>query len=274
MRHLMEPSTTSHASVAQRMSWASRRVTTRHEDIAYCLLGLFDVHMPLIYGEGQKAFLRLQEEIIKQSDDESILAWTRRSEYELIHRMHGSNLEPLLATHPRDFLNSQAIYRINMKTRQPYTITNKGLQFVADATYIEYCGIYIIQLNCAEGYLATASDIETFTERCRLESAGRHTTPCLIALKEVRKGVFARVDCNSMDLVSLEHSPGVISALRRKGCHSVNNKHFLLETREAVSGWIRAQDSTLVAGGKVQYFVGQPPSQLSQWLFGDEEETA
>ena len=39
------------------MSWASRRVTTRDEDIAYCLLGMFDVNMPLIYGEGEKAFI-------------------------------------------------------------------------------------------------------------------------------------------------------------------------------------------------------------------------
>jgi hypothetical protein len=47
-------------SVAQRMSWASERETTRTEDMAYCLLGLFGVNMPLLYGEGNKAFLRLQ----------------------------------------------------------------------------------------------------------------------------------------------------------------------------------------------------------------------
>lgn len=63
------------ASVATRMCWASRRQTTRLEDQAYCLLGIFDVNMPMLYGEGTKAFLRLQEEIMKQSDDETILAW-------------------------------------------------------------------------------------------------------------------------------------------------------------------------------------------------------
>ena len=62
-------------SVAQRMSWASQRVTTRIEDIAYCLLGIFDINMPMLYGEGAKAFVRLQEEIIKQTDDHSIFAW-------------------------------------------------------------------------------------------------------------------------------------------------------------------------------------------------------
>jgi hypothetical protein len=58
--------------VARRMSWASTRHTTRVEDQAYCLLGLFDVNMPMLYGEGPKAFLRLQEEIMKRSSDLSI----------------------------------------------------------------------------------------------------------------------------------------------------------------------------------------------------------
>ena len=48
-------------SVAQKMSWAAGRRTTRLEDEAYCLMGLFDVNMPLLYGEGRKAFSRLQQ---------------------------------------------------------------------------------------------------------------------------------------------------------------------------------------------------------------------
>jgi len=63
-------------SVAQRMSWASRRVCTRVEDMAYCLMGLFNINMPLLYGEEVNAFARLQEEIIKTHDDHSIYAWT------------------------------------------------------------------------------------------------------------------------------------------------------------------------------------------------------
>jgi hypothetical protein len=62
-------------SIAQKMSWASRRETTRVEDQAYCLLGLFGVNMPLLYGEGSRAFIRLQEEIMKHSDDQSLFAW-------------------------------------------------------------------------------------------------------------------------------------------------------------------------------------------------------
>ena len=39
-------------SVTKRMSWASKRTTTRVEDRAYSLLGLFGVNMPMLYGEG------------------------------------------------------------------------------------------------------------------------------------------------------------------------------------------------------------------------------
>jgi len=61
--------------IAQIMSWAANRTTTRVEDRAYSLMGLLDVNMPMLYGEGKKAFHRLQLEIIRTSDDQSIFAW-------------------------------------------------------------------------------------------------------------------------------------------------------------------------------------------------------
>ena len=66
-------------SIATIFSWAAHRQTTRVEDQAYCLLGLFGINMPLIYGEGQNAFIRLQLEIIRYSDDESIFCWSGKS---------------------------------------------------------------------------------------------------------------------------------------------------------------------------------------------------
>jgi hypothetical protein len=54
----------SYFTVDERMSWASKRQTKREEDAVYCLLGIFDIYMPLIYGEGrQKALSRLLKEI-------------------------------------------------------------------------------------------------------------------------------------------------------------------------------------------------------------------
>ncbi|PIL27085.1 hypothetical protein GSI_10224 [Ganoderma sinense ZZ0214-1] len=61
--------------VAARMSWAANRETTRPEDEAYCLMGIFGIFMPPLYGEGRNAFVRLQEEILRQIDDPSIFAW-------------------------------------------------------------------------------------------------------------------------------------------------------------------------------------------------------
>ena len=65
--------------IAQIMSWAAHRTTTRVEDRAYSLMGLLDVNMPMLYGEGKKAFHRLQLEIIRASNDHSIFAWERRT---------------------------------------------------------------------------------------------------------------------------------------------------------------------------------------------------
>ena len=62
-------------SIAQRMSWFGGRRTTRVEDEAYCLLGIFDIYMPPLYGEGKNAFRRLQEEIMKQSPDTTLFSW-------------------------------------------------------------------------------------------------------------------------------------------------------------------------------------------------------
>ncbi|KAI1791147.1 HET-domain-containing protein [Ganoderma leucocontextum] len=62
-------------SVAKRMSWAAARQTTRLEDEAYCLMGIFGVNMPTLYGEGRRAFRRLQEEIMKQTTDTSLFVW-------------------------------------------------------------------------------------------------------------------------------------------------------------------------------------------------------
>lgn len=62
-------------SVARSMSWAARRSTTRVEDRAYSLMGIFGVNMPIIYGEGERAFFRLQMEILQRSPDQTIFVW-------------------------------------------------------------------------------------------------------------------------------------------------------------------------------------------------------
>jgi hypothetical protein len=80
-RVLEDPSGLRYTSVLQRMSWAARRQTTREKDIAYALMGLFGVHIPILYSEGQQmAFRRLQLEIIKTLQDHTIFAWKAEKE--------------------------------------------------------------------------------------------------------------------------------------------------------------------------------------------------
>ena len=112
--HLKNPFS---ASIAARMSWAARRETSREEDLAYSLLGLFNIHMPLIYGEGANAFRRLQLEIIASSDDESIFAWMDEPLVE----------SGLLARRPAAFSNSGDLVPQKFVERSPYFMSNKGL---------------------------------------------------------------------------------------------------------------------------------------------------
>ena len=108
-------------SIAQTMSWAAKRTTTRIEDRAYCLMGLFNVNMPLLYGEGPKAFIRLQTAIINQSDDHTIFAWTDQT---------GRGVSRgLLAPDPSYFEHSREFEAFPYEAvSRPYTMTNMGLQ--------------------------------------------------------------------------------------------------------------------------------------------------
>ncbi|KAI0435474.1 hypothetical protein F4803DRAFT_576280 [Xylaria telfairii] len=93
------------------MAWAAKRDTKRKEDLAYCLLGIFDVTMPMIYGEGgDQAFFRLQEQIMRKTRDHSILAWGLAREDE---DSKGKSSQPIpgrvLAAAPSDFAHSGQI---------------------------------------------------------------------------------------------------------------------------------------------------------------------
>ncbi|KAL8992573.1 MAG: hypothetical protein Q9169_006995 [Polycauliona sp. 2 TL-2023] len=125
-------------SIAQPMSWAAHRVTTRREDIAYSLLGIFDVNMPMLYGEGYKAFIRLQEEIIKQSNDHTIFAWP----------IQNNNQFSLLATSPVAFKDCHRTRTLISRTScATYSVTNGGISGRFQALpYVP--DTYIVKLNC------------------------------------------------------------------------------------------------------------------------------
>jgi hypothetical protein len=90
-------------TAAVKMSWASTRTTTRVEDRAYSLLGIFGVNMPLLYGEGIRAFQRLQEEILRVTEDYTLFAWVDGSAPRFEGAQLTMNHAPVLASTPSNF---------------------------------------------------------------------------------------------------------------------------------------------------------------------------
>ena len=194
-------------SLARRMSWASRRETTRTGDIAYCLLGIFDVNMPLLYGEGPKAFIRLQEEIIRRSTDLSNFwhfteAQNSRFDGEIAKSENRSNTlssvakldrimscRGIFAHSPKDFRHCGKVQKDDRwrpsydQSIQEFTLTNIGVYFknpkllVPTERYEEDNAndFYALDLNhSGAGYKRLAK--------------------CMMALRKVAPGIFARLD--------------------------------------------------------------------------------
>ncbi|KAK3987304.1 vegetative incompatibility protein HET-E-1 [Cladorrhinum sp. PSN332] len=136
-------------SAACRMSWASSRKTTRIEDAAYCLLGIFNVNISLIYGEGMKAFARLQEAILGATADMSIFLWTDDA-------AAAREFAPLLADSPTQFkgcgdikvLLEDTIYR-------DLTFSTRGIKNQASLIYLpEEKGracVCVLDVGCHRG---------------------------------------------------------------------------------------------------------------------------
>lgn len=114
-----------HYSAAQKMSWAARRECKRIEDVAYCLLGLFNIYMGLHYGEGNQAFVRLQEEILKKTVDHTLFAWTGPAEDGLLECQMADSI---FASSPLNFINSGDIVVFHEELGLPTDITTHGVQ--------------------------------------------------------------------------------------------------------------------------------------------------
>jgi hypothetical protein len=132
-------------SVAQRMAWAAERLTNRSEDRAYSLLGLSDINMPLLYGEGgARAFRRLQEEIARQILDHSILAWDGS-------KMGDKWENSILAPSPDCFADSAHIINIRAH-KEPMSFFSTGLRtslpVIALGGDDRWCERYYALLDC------------------------------------------------------------------------------------------------------------------------------
>ncbi|KAL8969053.1 MAG: hypothetical protein Q9197_004546 [Variospora fuerteventurae] len=179
---LLNKADISRASVSQRMSWFAGRETTVPEDTAYCLLGIFGVNMPLLYGEGkERAFRRLQEEIMRYSDDHTLFAWKSPSA-----REPGLPPETDLLASSQDYFKGTGdyVHNPNKQNNRPFQMTNKGVSI--DLYLQQYQGGYIASIDCLHGqshylgiFLKCLSDANQQYRRtrtdelCKVMSSGR-----------------------------------------------------------------------------------------------------
>ncbi|KAH7069119.1 hypothetical protein BKA63DRAFT_536360 [Paraphoma chrysanthemicola] len=129
--------------IAQRFSWASMRETTRAEDRAYSLLGIFDINMPMLYGEGRKAFIRLQEHILSQSDDMSLFLWN--------DPQTSQEYTGLLAPSPDCFREMQQVIAESRFTQRDYQLTNRGIRLKVRLAWENDTGRAILPLKHSLG---------------------------------------------------------------------------------------------------------------------------
>ncbi|MCJ1292975.1 hypothetical protein MMC34_004528 [Xylographa carneopallida] len=215
-------------SIAERMSWASERKTERVEDRAYSLLGIFDVSMPMLYGEGKKAFRRLQEEIIKYSDDHTIFAWKGMK-----HKNPG-----MLALEPDDFASCQNLVNVRVrKGRNPYSVTNRGLSITLS-----------LKPWTIDTYLAVIYCDKTVNNNAEKDS--RQNLMGIFLRRLDDDDQYARVSVSAIELMTIKRSsngaslPGFRDVTVNVRQVELPNEEFASVAEERVSGF-RISDELL-----------------------------
>jgi hypothetical protein len=227
------------------MSWAFSRETTRKEDMAYCLLGLFGIHMPLLYGEGRHAFIRLQEEIIKSSDDRSIFAWTSQ-------KLRFSSFHGLLADSSKDFSTSfHTMSSVGDETDvdEPYSMTNKGLRIrmILESSCCD--SEFFASLNCRSEY--------SFNGQSHKMAHWNHGSISIL-VRILPSGLCVRVQPNKLFFRSFDHHHALSRSfffrqnqivptthdLRRVGGITLDSKDWRDKYGAIVKVWAYNDDTT------------------------------
>ncbi|KAK4552024.1 hypothetical protein LTR86_010701 [Recurvomyces mirabilis] len=126
-------------TIAHLMSWAAVRRTTRIEDTAYCLMGLFDLNFPPLYGEGDKAFLRLQEELVLRHNDPSVFFWT--GDQDVLPQSDLLVMRPMFASQPADFaVGAPNVVEPRWNLSTSFSVSNRGLQWTSLMTVYKIPG--------------------------------------------------------------------------------------------------------------------------------------
>ncbi|PHH93288.1 hypothetical protein CDD83_7987 [Cordyceps sp. RAO-2017] len=188
------------------MGWAANRSTTRREDVAYCLMGLFNVNMPLLYGEGDKAFMRLQAAILERSSDHSLLLWRAKPD------RYGVALRPgCLARSPKAFEYAPPI----VPQRDYYDFDNEMMPRLAARVadniepmkVSEALTITLWLCPCRVGHPFDVGDEGSDTYEWTLgilncNGASDYLVRPAILLAQMGDGLFRRIACDAIFLVN------------------------------------------------------------------------
>ncbi|KAL9118640.1 MAG: hypothetical protein Q9187_004815 [Circinaria calcarea] len=192
-KYLLKSGEIKKASLAARISWMAGRTTTYPEDIAYSMLGILGVNMPVDYGEGAKAFIRLQKMLIESSSDDSIFAWTIPREGLKCYRGIGKlkMWKPpnwgLLAPSPDCFRESGDLVIPDRVIPRPFNLAQGGVQFmVAQKSGTEATNFFGLPRK----------EVNLALNCCR--HVNGQTLYVVIHLLKANNG-YVRVQCGSLD---------------------------------------------------------------------------
>ena len=211
-------------SVGVKMSWMSGRTTTLEEDEAYCLLGLFDVNMPMIHGEGRVAFIRLQQIIFERTGDETIFAFISDKSTD----EPSQGYQSIFATSPKQFRTNDTedgnIGEMRPWRIQPPRFTVWGLEVTSNAEKIRIhkatTGEKIVTID----YYVVILACGWFDQS---EKLPRH--PCYLALIPYEQRQANVFECFRVPLPSLRVDP-VEQIVAREGHNITFEREKVQET--------------------------------------------
>ena len=221
-------------SVAERMAWAAERESTLPEDTAYSLMGIFEVNMPLIYGEGSKAFTRLQEEILRHSNDATFLLWGLNA---TTHR--------LLAGSPADFRDFRSMDLWRPLHHEPLVTINVGLEIYSDIIRWEL-DVYGLIVAYGDGHrlavlVRRAYGSDALYRIGVAKADGKH-----LRWQRARRSLFLWGDDGKLDHVDIHFKYG-ITELDWNGFVIENETSLPLSTTRLQQGGFHPRDELFTA---------------------------
>ncbi|KIJ66015.1 hypothetical protein HYDPIDRAFT_27217 [Hydnomerulius pinastri MD-312] len=197
-------------SIWEIMSWAANRQTTRVEDVAYSLIGLFDVPLSISYGEGEKAFPRLVEAIIQKKHRWDVFAWSGQA----------SSAHAAIPYSPAcyDPFDSQVTLSSDIGIVD-FAMTNRGLSLKAlppipmefDSEAVQNGGSFAVTLRPQATHSPALGKFNNVTVTCGQGRLGlirgaKDLVVCILNYQHVREGIAGKLKIGTEYICFLLHA--------------------------------------------------------------------